>query len=382
MTTPIHARALAALVALLVLATPPVRAQRLEFKMISSGANRPGLRLGSRPYLQILAGLHAGHDAARLAADLGLASAEIAARLDSLLGDGLVTRRGNALHPTCMVVTAEEGAALAASAAAVARGAVPFMRQAVERLRGEYRSVPGLARLAFDDVSFFLASDVLLDNWQINAVEARWLKAERPLRGRGRYYCAIFTRTDEAREAYGIYGNQMSGLGEGRTFAVYGNRRGGEHDLTSLRADRLAALTGLPDTTARAALQARLFEDLGRWAAGAPGYTAPGALSRGLEGMGLVRDGRPLFALLDTADDRRLDDLAAGVTDSLVAHLARSTPRLRAEWKESAWGAEVTFEEYGIWWYHFFYTALTDQLGAEGVIHIPATGLFHYGVVR
>lgn len=113
-------------------------------------------------------------------------------------------------HPTFMVVTPEEGASLQALAVEMAREALPFVRGAARRVQAEYRHVVGLRHLAYDDVSFFLMSDVLLDN-----------------------------QADRRRGAT---------LARGRA-GVYGNRRGSASDLSALPAAGLATLLAMPDTT-------------------------------------------------------------------------------------------------------------------------------------
>lgn len=355
-------------------------AQRFEFKMISSGPNRPGIALWSAPFRDILVGLHQGVALSDLAARLRLDQARLLQALDSLRQEGVVIGLHESPRPTCMVVTAEEGAILAAHAAEATRQALPLMKRAVLDVRATYREIAGLSHLEFDDVSFFLVSDVLLDNWQINAVEARWLQAERPRRGRSRYYCAFLARSADEREAFGIYGNQMSGLGGGRLLGVYGNRRGGGNDLGSLSRARLAELVALPDTTDRRILLNRLLDDVQRSVRS--GEDLPPRLVAGLGPMGLTRGARPLIAVLDIADARWLDALASSLTDSLVAQLESATSRLREAWIGSRWHDETTFAEYRIWWYHFFYTALTDQLAADGAIRVPETGLFHYLMIQ
>lgn len=375
-------RATFALILLIMgLGAVPARGQQLEFRMISSGPNRPGIALWNSPLREILAGLHAGMEPAQLAAVLGLSQAGISLRIDSLRAEGAVSNRSGVLRPTCMVVTADEGASLAALATDVARRAMPLMRQSVRDVQAQYRKIKGLQNLAFNDVSFFLVSDVLLDNWQIAAVEERWLKAERPLRGKSRYYCAIFARGGDDREAFGIFGNQMSGVADGRLLGVYGNRRGGRHDLSRVSGSRLAALTSLPEGTTRGVLLSRVLDQLQQLAAHPADFDPPPRLAADLETMGLTRQGQPLFAVLDTADNRQLGDLATSLTDSLISFLESVTPQLRDAWTESSWRRETTFEEFRIWWYHFFYTAVTEELAREGVIHIPETGLFHYILV-
>jgi hypothetical protein len=109
-------------------------APRFEFKMISSGPNRPGLALGGFPFRELVVGLHRGASPSRLAASVDLTEAGVRASLDSLRAEGAVVERGGALHPTCMVVGPEEGAPLAMLAAEAARQALEFMRPAVRHV--------------------------------------------------------------------------------------------------------------------------------------------------------------------------------------------------------------------------------------------------------
>jgi len=374
-------RILPALAAWTLLVAGSAVAQPYEFKMIASGPNRPGVPLWDAPYRNVLVALHAGTPMAELAAACSLSNVDLAAALERLRGEGAVTEVDGALRPACMVISIEEGATLDSIAAEVADAAMSWMGPAVDTLHAHYRDVRGLRHLDFEDVSFFLASDVLLDNWQIRSVERRWLGAERPLRGASHYYCALVQRGSEDFEALGIYGNQVIGLGDGRRVGVYGNRRGGVHDLTRLPAEHLARWSGLPDTTARDVQLGRVVDALRSWIEAPADAPPPQPLASGMTGMGLTHGGRPLFAILDPGDRQALAEMAGRVTDDLIGHLERATPALRNAWSSSRWGAEVTFEEYRIWWYHVFYTALTDRLAEAGVIRIPSTGLFHYAIV-
>ena len=374
----------ALLVALLLLPLVRVHSshgQQLEFHMISSGPNRPGVPIWMSPMREILAGLHAHLTPDQLATVLGLSRSTLDAKVDSMRADGVVALVNGVLRPSCIVISLDEAAPLIRTAADVARDALPFMRDAARDLRTNYRRVRSLASLSFDDVSFFLMSDVLLDSWQIGEVERRWLKAERPLRGRSRYYCSIFPRAEREREPFGIFGNQMFGASDGRMLGVYGNRRGAGTDLISLPQAKLATLAARPDTLQRSVLISRVLDQL-RQLGATPVNNPPSPFATQIEALGLTRTGRPVFAVLDSADNRQLGVFAAAVIEPLLAVLERATPLLRSAWTSSRWHDEISFEEYRIWWYHFFYSALTEQLAQEGVLTIPATGLFHYIVVR
>ena len=61
----------------------------------------------------------------------------------------------------------------------------------LEEIRRLYFDSPGLSRTPLEQASLLVLSNVMLDNWQINAVEDRFLRAERPLRNGKRYYLSL-----------------------------------------------------------------------------------------------------------------------------------------------------------------------------------------------
>lgn len=364
-----------------VLAPAATNAQVFEFKLISSYGNRPSVAIWNSPLRDILIGLHKGTSLPKLATELGLSPDALATHLATLRAEGIVAERGGSLSPTCMIVQRADGEAIESLAAHVAAQTMPFMRSATEAMRKRYREIAGFRQLDFDDVSFFLVSNVLLDNWQINDIERRWLRAERPLRGNARYYCAFLEKTDPQRESFGIFGNSAFTLNDNRVLGVYGNRRGSGADLISVPSSRLAAMIGEPGTTNRSRLLEGVVDQLQKWSAGGPDHSPPRGVVAGLEALGLVRQGRPLVPVLRSGDNMKLSELAQTVTEALVRALNAATPGLRSAWAKSRWARSIAFEEYSIWWYHFFYTVVTEQLGAEGLIRIPPSGLFHYALV-
>jgi len=74
--------------------------------------------------------------------------------------------------------------------------------------------------------------------------------------------------------------------------------------------------------------------------------------------------------------------MASLVTNDLVALLERYRPAVRQAYEESPYSREVTFEEYFMWWYHLFYTDVTDRLIAEGYIVDPESGITTYLIVN
>ena len=67
----------------------------------------------------------------------------------------------------------------------------------------------------------------------------------------------------------------------------------------------------------------------------------------------------------------KLSEIAGLITDELVALLEMHRGKLIRSYRRGGYAREVTFEEYAIWWYHFFYTGITDNLVLKGYITKP-----------
>jgi hypothetical protein len=74
--------------------------------------------------------------------------------------------------------------------------------------------------------------------------------------------------------------------------------------------------------------------------------------------------------------------MAKLVTNGLLKLIKEHEGRLRKQWGDSPYAREVTYQEYFIWWYHLFYTAVTDRLIARGEITKPRTDVFTYLLVQ
>lgn len=245
----------------------------------------------------------------------------------ALVAEGLVRAHPVRGHvPTLMVVTrADRERWLGVDGALVEEVSGGILRR-LPQIHGAYDRLPGFRGVPFERASLFVLSNVLLDNWQINRVGERYLREPRALRDGKRYYFAMLELDPGQRgEAFGIYGNTLSLRGR-QGIGLYGNRRN-EIDLAALSWPQLE------------------------------------------------RQGAPVGSL---ADHQQLTALGGSLTGFLVSRLRRHEARLRRQYRESPYSDEVTWPEYFIWWYHLFYTAVTDHLVARGAITLPPSGVFVY----
>ena len=107
-------------------------------------------------------------------------------------------------------------------------------------------------------------------------------------------------------------------------------------------------------------------------------YELEPQLKKGLHGLGLMQGDRVSIPLMLRGDYQDLGDLAALATEGLVALLEEHRGLLEGAYSQSVYADEITFGEYFIWWYHFFYSEVTNVLVESGHIHIPSSGVTTY----
>lgn len=358
----------------------PTPELRFRGAQISAGDDGPRLSMGGANDA-LLAFHHLRLPPDQIARKLKLPATEVERRTDALVREGLARRFSDGrVRPTALVVTRAEQPRFLYAQPGVVRATVDAIGAMLPEVRRRYAALPGFAHVPFSSASLLVLSNALLDNWQINRVEERYLKVPRPQRGGGRYYYAVFeVRPGDPVEAFGIYGNHGQGAGDA-TLSLYGNQRySGPTNLVTLEPGDLTRRFGFPPGTRVQAARTELVGDLlRRWRD--PSASVPEARTAGLRALGLLAaDGRTAIPVLGSADDAGLDAMAAAFAPSLLAVLERHRPALETQYRTSPYAAEgVGFPEYFIWWYHVFYTDVTNALARRGMIAMPRAGTLTY----
>jgi hypothetical protein len=280
-----------------------------------------------------------------------------------------------------VVVTRDDAATYFHPDKAMVRAAADLIRKKLQHTKAEVRSIRSLSRVPFQTMSFLIASDVFLDNWQINSVERLFLRAERPQRAGGRYYLMAFEKpATQQSEPFGLYGNTGTQWGDVE-IGLYGNDRFTPgRTLLSVADDQFAEFFGLDPHADLKRTQAELARRIVDASRGNGMLTGPEL--RALSKLGLVRNGKPEILVLDKSDYQALDRIAATVTGDLVALLERNRSHLMESYSSSPYAEETSFNEYFMGWYHFFYTAVTDTLKDQRAIDIPPNGATTYFVAQ
>jgi len=198
----------------------------IEHHLISSGDNRPAINLYRDSVDYFLFALHKGANAADFARQAGWSDSLLQARIKDLTGAGFIKKgKDDSLHPACMIITRKEGEWLFAQSESIAREIADSIIATIPSIKLKYENLSTAEKFRFEEFSFFLLSNVLLDNWQINNVENGFVKQPRtPRHGKNYYYQVAETNANDSIESFGIYGNQVR-CNDTICAAVYGNRR-------------------------------------------------------------------------------------------------------------------------------------------------------------
>lgn len=353
-----------------------ILSSKYEHKMISSGRNFPTVNIQADNLGDVCVLLHHRVPAEKIRAHFGWAEEKLQSKLDVLLRQNLIKKDEKSGYlPTLMVISLEDGKKLTAGDKSLVGKTSRMLARRLPEIKRLYAQIEGFRGIDFDDASLFILSDVLLDNWQINNVERQFLKAERTLRNGTRYYYSIQQKeAGRATEAFGIYGNQFRGYGS-VSVGLYGNRRQ-QPNLINLTAPQLKEWFGMEAGEAETLKRNLLTEILSL--SKNPQYELNAGQRTGFEKLGWLRNGKLIVPVLNVEDERKLSGLANAVADELVRSLDSHRDNLQQKYKNSACAREISFEEFCIWWYHFFYSEVTDDLAAKDYVKIPDAGNFTY----
>jgi hypothetical protein len=246
-------------------------------------------------------------------------------------------------------------------------------------IKSYYKELSSFSGISFENASFLILSNVVLDNWQINNIEKLFLKKERTLRHGLNYYHSLQEqKPGEEKESFGIYGNQMWGHGQ-LMIGVYGNNRLASTNLLTLGETDFAELFGVQSEEPLSETRGRILEALVGHAK-EPDYQLNPNFKNGFNALGIMSGDEVKIPILDRSDYEELKILAALVTNDLIGVLENHRTLLEDVYTESVYADEITLEEYLIWWYHFFYSEVTEILAGKGYINIPVSGVTTYVV--
>ena len=298
-----------------------------EQKIISSGDNFPKISLFENDRDKFLIGLHNGFDKIELKENLGWTDDELNEEISVLIENGFLQLRDNKPVPSICIIMQEEGQKMFQQSESVANKIVESLTEIEPQIKELFNEMKASEFVKYSDFKFFLFSDVLLDNWQINNVEESFLQKQRTLRHGKRYYLKIAEKDTASKiEVFGIYGNQYN-CKDSTCFITYGNNR----------------------------------------------------LNNKLSFNQLSEIDIPFISI---SDQVILEKMAELYKPKLIDTLNKHRELFFNNYNISVYKNELSFEEYFIWYYHFLYTKATDILNEREVIEIPENGIYRVQLER
>ena len=294
---------------------------KYEQHFISSGDNFPEISLFKNDRYKFLIGLHNGFHENDIRKKLNWSDEESKSQIELLKNNGYLKEKDGSLFASISIIMNNEGQELFKQAEQVAEDIAQSIIMIDPEMKRKYLTLEVSEKHSYGDFKFFLLSDVLLDNWQINNVESDFLKKERTLR-HGKRYFIQFAEKDSLmkKEVFGIYGNQYK-CNDSICYITYGNNRKNHH---------------------------RSLKEL--------------------DSMNIP--------FLSKNDQNILDEMAEFYKPKLIKILEENRPRFTDLFDNSVFKDELPFEEFFIWYYHFIYTRATDILAMKLHIEIPKSGIF------
>jgi hypothetical protein len=315
--------------------SPPIV---FEFFVVSgSSQDVPALLQGTSELedslnIQICEGLSRRRPAGALSKALGLSDADLKSRTDALLRAQLLRLDAQGRYSATFPIIHRRDAAWFGN---IDRPLIEATVKAIEArqadLRNQFSSLFQLTAEQQRGLSLILFGDTLFDRWQTRNVRKDFLAGYPPARDGKQFYVAALEKLPGKIASLGIYTHAEPRYGA-YTVVNYGN---------TVALDPFAAQK--PEDVAAL---------LGGW----------------------VKDGNAGFTLVG----QKAYSALPGITDRFAPELLRllnaDRTKIAAAHAASRYGGSVSFQEFALWWYHFFDAAVVNRLIRDGVITVPASG--------
>jgi len=303
---------------------------KYEHSIISKGDNLPNFDRRKDSIALFLVALHEDIEPAEFQKKAGWSDEVLEERIQFLADRGWLIEDDRGIRPTVFIASDQQGNELFKFGLPLSEDIADAIEKEIPGIMEKFNS-RGLSELYdFQEISFLVLSNVLLDNWQIMEMEAAYLKKEnRPERHGNFYYASIEENVNNAYEPFGIYGNQYGKINDTTYLSIYGNNR-------IVVNKRLKNDPAFRDSVLNVALE--LTPDLYNF----------------------------------------FEEIAADFKPKLLQLLEDRTGYSREVYQKTGYSNKITFEEFFIWWYHFIYTKATDILAERNMLTIPEEGNFYY----
>ena len=192
---------------------------KYQVTFISRGNNFPNFSTEKNDIKPFLVTLHNNISIKDFQKINGFSNSKIKRIEKLLIRKNWAHKNNDTLKPSIFIATKKDGEKLYEYANPISIEIVNSIKNEISSIKENFSKTDISKSQTFEDWSFFILSNVLLDSWQIKSVEKEFLQnIERPKRNGKNYYASLLEITGE-KESFNIYGNQSGQL------SVYGNNR-------------------------------------------------------------------------------------------------------------------------------------------------------------
>jgi hypothetical protein len=345
--------------AILALALPLVGQKRVAFEFfVVSGSNNdvPPLLAGTTDLedslnIQICDELAEGHPAGDIASQLQLTAAELQSHIDALLRAQLLLPGSTGSYtPTFPIVHRADAAWFTGIDKPLIDATVRAIEARQQELNTHFRNALHLDADQARTLSLVLFGDALFDRWQTKNVRKDFLPGYPPPRDGKLFFVAGLEKVPGSIASLGVYTHAESRYG----------------DVTVVTYGRASVIDPFADEKPESV--PHLIESYLAFVNGSSPATP------GLQRLGFVRGGKPDVVVIPQSAYAALPEITNSFTDELLRLLNADRPKIVAAHEASRYARTVSFQEFALWWYHFFDAAVVGQLIKHGVITVPPAG--------
>ncbi|GAA0788181.1 hypothetical protein [Hathewaya limosa] len=351
-----------------------------EKKIISEGDNFPRVNINKYNLKEVCVLLHNDIFIEEIKNYFRWSDKDINMRLSLLLQEELIKKEKNKFILNCMIISIEESKKLIEESEKLVDIAVELIKSKLEDIKSCTYKLKCFNNFKFEDISLFILSDVILDCIQIDNVEELFLKSKRTKRNNMNYYFSLQEKgKNSIKEALNIYGNIFKYYGD-IAFGLYGNERMNSINFYTIEEKKIKEYFGESYFCNDNETKEFLLKEFLKIAKDR-GYNCNSEIINGFNRLNLLKDKDIVIPILTKKEFFMLNNIADIIRDEYIKIFENNKKILYESYKESNYFYEISFEEYFIWWYHIYYSMVTDKLIEKEIIKKSSIKNFSYIVI-
>jgi len=279
--------------------------------------------LNEKYFKEILILLRNKFDKEEIKKHLGLNDTEYDEKINFLFANSLIKKKEDGTFvPSCMIVDLENQKQLKRITKPIGKIAADIVIDRLPLIKNYYlehflnsKENSSFQKISFEEVSLFVLSNVVLNKWQLNNIQEKFIKSVPTKRGNKNYYAALFQLKNN-NDSVIYLENSIKDFND--SVRVYSK---------NFYSEKLIQIASKNFT---------LHENI--------------------------------KVHINKNDENQLKEMASIITKDLIENLDKQKPKLVKYYLNSTYKDETSFREWLSWVYQFIITEATDELIQKGYI--------------